>query len=89
MDDPLCLSLKAGGYGELILLPSERYKCLLLQTKCLNVPGSERACTGKIRAWTAPVEKGGDLKEECLFPASPSQPRAREVNKKLHTHRGR
>lgn len=41
MGDPLSLSLKAAGYEELILLPSE-VQCLLLQTMSLNVAGSER-----------------------------------------------
>lgn len=39
MGDSLCLSPKGGGYGELISVPSERCKCLLLQTTVL---GSER-----------------------------------------------
>lgn len=36
-----------------------------------------------------PVEKRGDLKGESLFPALPSHPQTREVNRKLHARFGR
>lgn len=64
MGDPLCLSLKARGYGELILLPSE--------VQMFASPDQEPKCPWlrKRLNWL-----NNTMGSPCLFPALPSHPR--------------